>query len=179
LTKVAIVYFSGTGTTRAVARAIREGVESAGAECVMHEILGADIREGRWSNEAVVASLDSCDAMVFGTPTYMGSVAAQMKSFMDAVVPRWYAKAWDNKLAAGFTASSLASGDKLNCLFTLVTFAMQMCMRWVGTGASPSDGLNLNGFYLGVGVSASTPEEIDPVDLKTAAHLGARVVAAI
>lgn len=179
MAKVAIVFFSGTGTTRAVAEAVREGVEGAGAECVVHEIVGADITEGRWSNDAIAASLDESDAIVFGTPTYMGSVAGQMKAFMDAMAPRWFMKAWNNKLGAAFTASGLAGGDKQNCLFTLVTFAMQMCMRWVGTGANPAEELNMNGFYLGVGVSASTPDAIDPADLKTAVHLGARVVAAI
>lgn len=179
MAKVAIVYFSGTGTTRGVAQAVQEGVESAGAHCVVHEIVGADITEGRWSNDAIFASLDDSDAIIFGTPTYMGSVAGQMKTFMDAVASRWYTKAWDNKLGAAFTASALAGGDKQNSLFTLVTFAMQMCMRWVGTGANPAEGLNMNGFYLGVGVSASKAEDIDPAERKTAVHLGARVVAAI
>jgi len=179
LSKVAIVFFSGTGTTRAVAKAVQEGVESAGADCVLHEIVGADITEGRWANESIAASLDDSDAIIFGSPTYMGCVAGQMKAFMDANAPRWFTKTWNNKLGAAFTASGLAGGDKQNTLFTLVTFAMQMCMRWVGTGANPAEGLNMTGFYLGVGVSASTAEEIDPADLQTANHLGARVVAAI
>jgi len=179
MAKVGLVFFSGSGTTRALAKSVRQGVEAAGATCHELEITGADIQEGRWSNDALAATLDECDAIIFGTPTYMGSVAGQLKAFMDAMAPRWYSQAWKNKVGAAFTVSSLSAGDKQNCLFTIVTFAMQMCMRWVGTGASPSDGLNLNGFYLGVGASASTPEDLQDADKATAMHLGKRVVEAL
>ena len=176
---VGLVFFSGTGTTRALADAVREGVEAGGAQCHVIEISGADIKDGRWSNDEQAATLDGCAAIIFGTPTYMGSVSAQLKAFMDAMAPRWYTKAWDGKLAAGFTVSSLAAGDKQNCLFSIVTFAMQMCMRWIGTGANPGDGMNHNGFYLGVGAQASSADELQEADKATAVHLGKRVALAL
>lgn len=179
VTTVGLVFFSGTGTTRALADSVREGVEAAGATCHVLEVVGSDISEGRWVNDAMGATLDDCDAIIFGTPTYMGSVAGQMKCFMDAMAGRWYSSAWNGKLGAAFTASSLAAGDKLNALSDLVTFAMQMGMLWIGTGASPSDGLNANGFYLGVGAQASHAGELTDIDKATAVHLGKRVVGAL
>ncbi|MEM7078694.1 MAG: NADPH-dependent FMN reductase, partial [Pseudomonadota bacterium] len=101
--------------------------------------------------------------------------AAQFKAFMDAMASRWYTQAWNGKWAGGFTASSLASGDKLNCLQDLVTFAMQMGMIWVGTGTTMGDELNPNGYYLGVGASASSAEQLGDVDINTAKHLGRRI----
>lgn len=176
MTTIGLVFFSGTGTTRALADSVREGIEQAGATCQTYEVVGSDIKEGRWINDAMASALDECDAMIFGTPTYMGGVAGQMKCFLDAMAGRWYSKLWNGKLGAGFTVSSLPAGDKLNALFDLTTFAMQMGMVWVGTGASPSDGLNANGFYLGAGARASHAGELTDMDKATAVHLGQRVV---
>ena len=172
---VGIVYFSGSGTTTVVAKAVQEGVEQAGAQVLMVELQGTDIVEGRWQNEAVAESLDQCDAIIFGTPTYMGSVSAQLKSFFDAMAPRWYTQVWNGKYTAAFTASSLASGDKLNALQDILSFAMQMGMIWVGTGANFQQKLNPGGFYLGAGVTASTAHEVSAVDADTARYLGRRV----
>jgi len=179
MTTIGIVFFSGTGTTRTLADSVREGVESSGVTCHVLEVLGTDINEGRWANDELAATLDNCDAVIFGSPTYMGCVAGQMKCFMDAMAGRWYSNAWNGKLGAAFTASSLGSGDKLNALFDLTTFAMQMGMHWVGTGAGPADGLNPNGFYFGVGAQASHAGELTDIDKATAVHLGKRVAAAL
>ena len=95
---------------------------------------------------------------------------------MDASGNVWGEQRWRDKLAAGFTVAGGLSGDKLNTLQDLNTFAMQMGMIWVGTGASFSDGMNPNGCYLGVGATASTPDQVAEIDLKTAAFLAERMV---
>ncbi len=43
-----------------------------------------DIIGGRWKNGEVLAQLDASDGIIFGSPTYMGSVAGRMESFLDA-----------------------------------------------------------------------------------------------
>ena len=58
--------------------------------------------------------LASADGIAFGCPTYMGSVSAKMKAFMEHSSGAWYGAAWKNKVAAGFTNSASWSGDKLN-----------------------------------------------------------------
>ena len=176
MANVGVIYFSGTGTTRKLAEAVRRGIEGRGATCHFLEVVGGDIEQGRWRNDAMAQTLDGCDAIIFGSPTYMGSVSSQLKSFMDAMAPRWFSQAWNGKVGAAFTVSSLSAGDKLNCLFDLSTFAMQMGMIWVGTGVSFSDGMNANGFYLGVGAVASAPDQLEDIDVNTALHLGERVV---
>ncbi|MEM7220808.1 MAG: flavodoxin family protein [Pseudomonadota bacterium] len=175
MTTIAVIYFSGTGTTRAVAEAVRNGAAKTDSEALLLEVTGADISDGRWANDEIAGQLDACEGIIFGTPTYMGSVAGQYKSFMDAMAPRWYTQAWRGKVAAGFTASSLSAGDKFNALLDLTTFAMQMGMIWVGTGVGMQEGLNLNGFYYGVGATASNADELQEVDINTAQSLGTRV----
>jgi len=172
---VAIVYFSGGGTTTRIAEEIVAGVKASGATAHLIPIIGADITEGRWANDGIAEQLDKCDGIIFGSPTYMGSVSGQMKSFMDAMAPRWFTGAWKDKVASAFTASSLSSGDKFNAFTGFSVFAMQMGMIWCGTAANLTTGLNPNGFYFGTGAVASTPEQITEVDLKSAHAQGIRV----
>lgn len=83
--------------------------------------------------------LDSADAIILGCPTYMGSMSAGMKVFIEAASKKWFTLAWKNKIAGAFTNSSSFSGDKLNTLVGLVINAMQHGMIFVGLGMMPSD----------------------------------------
>ena len=132
--------------------------------------------------DAVLATLDESDAIIFGSPTYMGNVAAQMKAFMDATSDRYLTQSWKNKIASAFTVSGGPSGDKLNTLITLATFAMQQGMIWVGLGltALNEDDTNRLGFYFGAGGQAlleSPKEAPNAADKKTGELLGQRVAA--
>ena len=49
------------------------------------------------------AALNAADAIVFGSPTYMGNVSWQFKRFADATSKAWFTRAWQDKLFAGFT----------------------------------------------------------------------------
>ncbi|MDE4988557.1 NAD(P)H-dependent oxidoreductase, partial [Francisella tularensis] len=49
--------------------------------------------------------LDDYDAIILGSPTYMGSVAAGLKEVMETSSRKWYAQKWKNNIAAGFTKS--------------------------------------------------------------------------
>ncbi|RYD41005.1 MAG: flavodoxin family protein, partial [Verrucomicrobiaceae bacterium] len=113
---ISIVFHSGTGHTAELAKAVAAGVHSAGAKVEVHRISEEDFKGGRWLNEEVLARLDESDAIIFGSPTYMGGVSAQLKSFMDATSPRYLQRKWVDKIGAAFTVSGLPSGDKLNML---------------------------------------------------------------
>ncbi|HVL13479.1 MAG TPA: flavodoxin family protein, partial [Gemmata sp.] len=132
---VAIVYFSAQGHTHQLAEAVAEGAKSvAGTTTELVRVVGEDITNGRWQNAAALAKLSAADAIVFGTPTYMGGVSAQMKAFIDAASAVWVKLGWKDKVAAGFTHSQGLSGDKLNTLQGLWVNAMQHGMIWVGLG---------------------------------------------
>lgn len=126
--KVLIIYHSGFGHTKLVAEHIHSGVSSKLKETRLLSVLEAmddfDLLHG-------------ADTLVFGTPTYMGTVSADFKKFMEATGKFWYAQKWKNKLAAGFTNSSTVNGDKLNTLQQLALFAAQHSMLWTPTGILP------------------------------------------
>ena len=85
------------------------------------------------------ADLEKADAIIFGSPTYMGSASAPFKAFMDASSKVWAAQGWKDKIAAGFTNSASQSGDKLATLQQLAIFAAQHGMMWVGLGLLPGN----------------------------------------
>jgi len=184
--KISIVFFSGSGHTRLMAEAVQRGAASiAGTEVELIQLSGSDITEGRWKNEAVLQKIAASDAVVFGTPTYMGGPAAQFKAFADATGMVWFQQGWRNKLAGGFTHSGSPSGDKLSTLQYLADLAFQHGMLWVGLGAIPSsyfgqtDGFNRLGFYHGAaGVTPFVPgaaPNVDAGDLLTAERYGQRI----
>lgn len=183
---IAIIYFSGSGHTRLAAEAVHQGASSVtdvSAELITIE--GKDILEGRYKNDSVFAKLAKADAIIFGTPTYMGGPAAQFKAFADASGMIWFQQAWKNKLAGGFTHSSSPNGDKGSTLQYLVTYASQLGMIWVSAGELPSalqgktDGVNRLGTYVGptgfTQMNPGAPAVADSGDLLTYSAYGKRV----
>lgn len=126
---IVVVYHSGYGHTQRMAQAVAQG---AGARLLAIDAEG-NLPAGGWE------LLDAADAIVFGTPTYMGNVSWQFKKFADASSRPWYAQAWKDKIAAGFTNSAGMSGDKQGTLLSLFTLAMQHGMIWVSQGLMPAN----------------------------------------
>lgn len=180
--KVAVAYHSGYGHTEVLAQAVAAGAENAGAVAVTVSV--ADPDAVNWD------ALAEADAIIFGSPTYMGSVSGQFKTFMDASSKVWAEGGWKDKLAAGFTNSSSQSGDKLNTLQQISIYAAQQGMIWVSLGIMPgnnssqgsTEDLNRLGSFLGAMAQSNADEgaEVTPPqsDRDTAQALGARVAAA-
>ena len=111
MSNVAIVYHSGFGHTQALADAIARGIQSVpGATATLIPVDEAEARAGE---------LDAADAIVFGSPTYMGGISAEFARFKDWTSKRWLTRAWQNKLASGFTVSASWGGDKHGTLHLL------------------------------------------------------------
>ena len=124
---ISIVYHSGYGHTTKVAEAIVDGVKNTGANVHLHAIdAEGNLPDSAWE------ALDKSDAIILGSPTYMGGPSWQFKKFADASSKRWMSQAWKNKIAAGFTNSGSYSGDKLATLQQLWILGMQQGMIWVG-----------------------------------------------
>jgi len=179
MVKIAVVYHSGYGHTARQAQAVADG--ASGIAGVRVQLVSVEHVEQHWRN------LDDTDAIIFGTPTYMGGVSAPFKAFMDKSSKAWAGQKWKDKIAAGFTNSASQSGDKLNTLIQLAVFAAQHGMHWINLGLMPGNNssqgspedLNRLGSYLGAMAQSNSDAapEIAPTasDLGTAAHLGRRV----
>ncbi|GAA4886881.1 flavodoxin family protein [Ferrimonas pelagia] len=178
MVKVAVVYFTRTDVTGQLAQAIVAGLqENPLTEVIEHRIDGQEIIDGRFVNPSLFESLLSCDAIIMGSPTYMGGVSAQFKAFADASSDYWAEQYWSNKVAAGFTCGSALNGDQSSSLQYLMTLASQHGMYWVGLDTAHGGrdfGLNRLGCQLGV-VARSGNGEVHEVDLASARYLGRRV----
>ncbi len=177
MSKVVVVYHSGYGHTQRMAQAVAQGADA--------ELLAIDadgnLPDGGWD------TLDAADAIIMGSPTYMGSVSWQFKKFADASSKPWFAQKWKDKIAAGFTNSAGMNGDKLATLNTMFTLAMQHGMIWVSQGLMPSNtkGAQRNDVNYLVsysGAIAQSPsdagaQDMLPGDLETARLFGERVAA--
>ncbi|WP_432138909.1 MULTISPECIES: flavodoxin family protein [unclassified Streptomyces] len=175
---VAIAHHSGFGHTAVLAEAVLAGARDAGAE--VHMIKVDEITEEQWE------LLDRADAIVFGSPTYMGTASGAFHVFAEATSKRWATQAWKDKLAAGFTNSASKSGDKLHTLQFFQTLAAQLGMHWVNLGLLPGwnsstaseNDLNRLGFFSGAAAQTNAdegPEAVHKADAATAEHLGRRV----
>jgi multimeric flavodoxin WrbA len=175
MTDIIVVYHSGYGHTQRMAQAVAQG---AGATLLAIDPEG-NLPEGGWDQ------LKAADAIIFGSPTYMGSVSWQFKKFADASSKPWYAQEWKDKIAAGFTNSAGMNGDKQGTLTTLFTLAMQHGMIWVSQGLMPSntraarrDDLNYLVSYSGAVAQSPSDAGADAMsagDLETARLFGERV----
>ncbi|MEJ2793487.1 flavodoxin family protein [Iodobacter sp. LRB] len=173
---IVIIYHSASGTTAQLADAIFAGAQELATPSV-YRISGAEIIAGRFKNEEIWAQLDQADAIIFGSPTYMGGPSAQFKAFADASGERWSQRAWANKIAAGFTIGTLANGDQSSTLLSFSVFAAQHGMLWCGldiAGGHDEQGRNRLGTQLGV-AAQSNDGQVNAIDLMTAHYLGKRV----
>ena len=185
MANVAIVFHSGYGHTEKLAAAVGKGAQTV-ADITLHSIQideQGEVPADTW------ATLEQADAIVFGSPTYMGAASWQFKKFADASSKPWFTENWKDKLAAGFTNSASMNGDKLRTLDQFFTLAMQHGMLWIGLGmhssnAKTADRNDLN--YVGAysGLMATSPSDASPAeaplpgDLQTAEAFGKRVAEA-
>jgi multimeric flavodoxin WrbA len=177
MTNTVVVFHSGYGHTQRVAQAVAEGAEA--------QLLAIDadgnLPEGGWE------LLAAADAIIFGSPTYMGGASWQFKKFADASSKVWFARGWQDKVFGGFTNSASLNGDKQVTLQYLNTLASQHGGLWVSLGLPPAntkaatrnDVNNLGG---SVGLLVQSPSdasvaEVPQGDLDTAVQYGKRVTA--
>ena len=175
MSKVVVVFHSGYGHTQRVAQNVAEG---AGGELLAIDAEG-NLPEGGWEK------LAAADAIIFGTPTYMGGPSWQFKKFADASSKAWYGRAWQDKVFGGFTNSASPVGDKGATLIQLQTLASQHGGLWVRLGLLPANtkaathsDVNHLGGSVGLFVrspSDASVEEIPSGDLETAKRYGQRV----
>ena len=125
LKRMCVVYHSAYGHTARVAQAIVDGANQL-------ENIDANLISVEHMDHYKWEMLDQSDVLVFGSPTYMGSVTGQFKLFMDATSSRWMTRSWSGKLAAGFANSGGLCGDKLAALQQICLFSMQHGMVWSG-----------------------------------------------
>ncbi|NJM06713.1 NAD(P)H:quinone oxidoreductase [Candidatus Gracilibacteria bacterium] len=131
--RVALIYYSSTGTTYQLARAIEEGVVTGGGEVRFrkvrelapqsaidaNEAWAAHMRETQQVAEATLDDLEWADALIFGAPTRYGLPASQLVQFLNTTGPLWGQGKLVNKIASSFTSVATKHGGHETTLTAL------------------------------------------------------------
>jgi NAD(P)H dehydrogenase (quinone) len=101
--KIAVIYYSWTGTVYELAKYVAEGAQRAGAEVRLlkvrelapEQVIAAKVgwagRPGKAPDvpEATRDDVAWADGVIFGTPTRFGNVSSQLKQYLDSLGALW------------------------------------------------------------------------------------------
>jgi NAD(P)H dehydrogenase (quinone) len=130
---VSVIYYSSTGTVHALAQAVAEGAEKAGARVRLRKVAELAPPEAisanpAWAQHVADAAdvtevghddLEWADAVLFGTPTRFGNAASQLGAFLDTTGPLWFQGKLADKVYSAFTASSTSHGGQESTILAL------------------------------------------------------------
>jgi len=133
VTKLAVIYYSATGHGTTMARRVGAAAEAAGAEVRIRPVSETRDPASFAQNPAWTANYEAtkdlphatgddiawADAVIFGSPTRFGSVASQLRDFLDSLGGLWSQGKLADKVYAGFTSSNTAHGGQETTLLTL------------------------------------------------------------
>ncbi|WP_405886052.1 NAD(P)H:quinone oxidoreductase [Streptomyces sp. NBC_01136] len=131
--KIAVIYYSSTGTVHELAESVAEGARKEGAEVRLLRVAELAPKEAIATNDAWAAhmvatedipvatpdDIEWADAVIFGSPTRFGNVASQLKQFIDALGGLWAQGKLADKVYSGFTATSSAHGGQESTLLAM------------------------------------------------------------
>jgi NAD(P)H dehydrogenase (quinone) len=131
--RVAVIYYSATGNVHALAQAVAEGAEGAGAKVRLRHVeeLASELlisQNQYWGRHraqvadapvATIEDLDWADGVAFGSPTRFGNIAAQLKQFLDEAGALWQAGKLADKVGTAFTASQTVHGGQETTILAL------------------------------------------------------------
>ena len=141
MTKVLVLYYSSYGHIETMAGAIAEGARSGGAEVTIKrvpELVPEEVarksgyKVDQTAPVASVSELPEYDAIIFGTPTRYGNMAAQMKNFIDQTGSLWAQGKLVGKVGSVFTSTGSQHGGQETTIFTFLAPLVALGFRHRG-----------------------------------------------
>ena len=142
MTKVLVLYYSSYGHIEAMAEAVAEGARSVEGtivdvkrvpELVPDEVAAAaHIKVDQAAPIATPDELANYDAIIFGTPTRFGNMAAQMRNFLDQTGGLWFANALVGKVGSVFCSTASQHGGQETTITSFHTTLLHHGMIIVG-----------------------------------------------
>jgi NAD(P)H dehydrogenase (quinone) len=165
MTKVLVLYYSSYGHIETMASAVADGVRQAGVDVVVKrvpEIVPEEIaRKSGYKLDqaapiATVAELPDYDAIIIGTPTRFGNMAAQMKNFLDRTGGLWVQDKLVGKIGSVFTSTGSQHGGQESTILSAHVVLLHLGMVIVGLPYSFKGQLRMDEITGGSPYGAST-----------------------
>jgi NAD(P)H dehydrogenase (quinone) len=187
MAKVLVLYYSSYGHIETLAHAVAEGARSAGAQVDVRrvpETVPADAAKAshfKLEQKAPLAGIEELaeyDAIIVGTPTRFGRMAASMASFLDQCGGLWARGALVGKVGGAFTSTGTQHGGQEVTLFSIITNLLHFGMTIVGLPYSHQGQMTLDeivgGSPYGATTIAGTSGQRQPsaIELSGAQHQG-------
>lgn len=188
--RIAVIYYSATGTTYRLAKAIEEGAREAGAEVRLRKVQELAPEEAIRSNpkwvenaeatkdipEAKLDDLEWAQGILFGTPTRYGLPTAQLKQFIDQTGSLWMEGKLADKIISSFTCAATPHGGQE----TTITALNNTFYHWgaivTGLGYTEHKTLFTTGNPYGISFASNNAElRPDEPTLQVARLQGGRV----
>jgi NAD(P)H dehydrogenase (quinone) len=173
--KVQVIFYSMYGHVYKMAQAVVEGAKQVPgtevslyqvAELVPDEVLekyGAKAAKAAFSKLpiATVDQLADAHAIIFGTPTRFGNMAAQMRNFLDQTGPLWAKGALIGKIGSVFASTGTQHGGQETTLTSFHTTLLHHGMVIVGVPYSESGLAHMGDITGGTPYGATTLAGLD------------------
>ncbi|PKP65235.1 MAG: NAD(P)H:quinone oxidoreductase [Alphaproteobacteria bacterium HGW-Alphaproteobacteria-7] len=166
MTKVLVLYYSSYGHIEAMAAAVADGAASVpGTEVVVKrvpELVPDDVATAsgiKLDQAAPIATPDELadyDAIIFGTPTRFGNMAAQMRNFLDQTGGLWFTKALVGKVGSVFVSTASQHGGQETTITSFHTTLLHHGMVIVGLPYSFAGNAEMGEISGGTPYGAST-----------------------
>lgn len=179
MTRLAVIYYSASGTVEHLANAVGEGGRRRNAEVRIRQVPEYDC--GCLAHDAVAedrATLDDlvwADGIVFGTPACFGNVAAPLKLFLDGALPLWRSARLADKVVSAFTSAASLHGGHETTLLALYNTVYHWGGVVVSAGYTDPAFRPAGGNPYGLSAAAHHDGSVSDAELEAARALGARV----
>jgi NAD(P)H dehydrogenase (quinone) len=164
--KILILYYSAYGHIETMAEAVAQGARSLPRTEVTIKRVPELVPEGiakksgmKLDQTAPIATPDELpdyDAIIFGTPTRFGNMAAQMRNFLDQTGGLWMKGSLIGKLGSVFTSTATQHGGQETTITPFHSTLLHQGMVIVGVPYSCQELLNMNEITGGSPYGAST-----------------------
>lgn len=186
--KVAVIYYSATGSVHRLAQSVADGARAAGgsvrvvrvAETVARDVVE---RNPLWARHldatadvpvATLHDVRAADVVLLGSPTRFGHVASQMQAFIDTWGELWGQNAFEHKVFAAFTSSATHHGGQETTLMSIYTMVCHLGGIIVPPGYTDPAQFETGNPYGASSVSNNGQQPPTEADLRSARVVGWR-----
>jgi NAD(P)H dehydrogenase (quinone) len=188
--KLAVIYYSSTGTNYKMAQVAAEAAKEAGAEVKVLKVAELAPEEAIASNPAwkehyeatkdvpTVTAMDIewADAIIFSVPTRFGNVPSQMKQFLDTLGGLWFQGKTVNKVVSAMASSQNPHGGQEATILSLYTTMYHWGAIVVAPGYTDQSIFAAGGNPYGTSVTVTEGGKLDDASIAAIKHQAKRVI---